>query len=43
MSALVHAPQLAAVTTPSTVPPALMDALQITVPSLSRSARQRWF
>ena len=31
MSALVHALQLAAVTTPYTVPPALMDALQITV------------
>jgi energy-converting hydrogenase B subunit D len=31
MSALVHAPQLAAVTTPYTVPPALMDALQVTV------------
>lgn len=31
MSALVHAPQLAAVTTPYTVPSALMDALQITV------------
>ena len=31
MSALVHAPHLAAVTTPYTVPPALMDVLQITV------------
>ncbi len=31
MSALGHAPQLAAVTTPFAVPPALMDALQITV------------